>query len=57
MHEAYLKQLQQFNSHETDLNMHDDNKHSSDVDTEENLPEHNFIDHEGMIDFDLSNIN
>ena len=41
-------------AHETDLNTHDDDEYNSEITTEDNLMEHNFINHKDIINFNTS---
>ena len=41
-------------AHETDLNVCDDNEYNSDITTEDNPTEHNFVNHEDIINFNTS---
>ena len=43
--------------HETNLNIHGDNKHNSNVSTENNPLEHNFNNHGDIINFSTSSNN
>ena len=40
--------------HETNLNANDDDEHNRDITTEDNRTEHNFINHEDIINFKTS---